>query len=135
MALIQIFPQLIKNDITSDKTADHKELTSTSNSPLNAVGIHYPLIRNEAQLTKSEVRDLAQFYRLFNEWRVNPHLRFQEGDISYWYEKGLSEKALNIEFDSMRIILERAEASGEIIDSQGDLSYKAQKIKARLLEH
>ena len=112
--------------------------TSAGQSPgapnitTEAVSVRYPPISNPSRPTKPEVRDLARFYGLFNEWKVNPHLRFKEGDVSYWYEQGLSEQALKREFESRRIILQRAETTGERIDTQGDLSHKAQEIQPQL---
>jgi hypothetical protein len=61
-----------------------------------------------------------------------PLLRFKEGDVSSWYEQGMSEEALKREFDSRRIVLERAEMTGEIIRTQGDLSAKAESIQAQM---
>ena len=80
--------------------------------------------------TKEEVRGIARFYGLFNHWKVNPHLRFKEGDISYWSEQGLTEKELMTEFETRQTVLLRAERSGEKIPSQGDLSYKAEQLQA-----
>jgi hypothetical protein len=44
----------------------------------------------------------------------------------------MSEEALKREFDSRRIVLERAEMTGEIIRTQGDLSAKAESIQAQM---
>jgi hypothetical protein len=87
----------------------------------------YPPIHNSNKLTKSEVHNLVKFYGLFTVWKVNPHLRFLEGDVSYWYEQGLSEMALKRQLETRRIILERAETSGKKYPTQGDLSYAAEQ--------
>ncbi|MEA2060666.1 MAG: hypothetical protein U9P10_09225 [Thermodesulfobacteriota bacterium] len=85
---------------------------------------------NTDKLTKDEVRDLAKFYGLFNRWTINPHLRFKEGDISYWYEQGFTKNDLTREFESRSTVLRRAEKSGEKLPSQGDLSHKAEQLQA-----
>jgi len=89
-----------------------------------------PYVANPKNPTKDEVRELARFYGLFNNWKINPHLRFKEGDVLYWHEKGLSEDAIKREFESRRTVLQRAEQTGEVIKSQGDLSDKAEKVQA-----
>ena len=88
-----------------------------------------PYIANPKNPTKDEVRELARFYGLFNNWKINPHLRFKEGDVLYWHEKGLSEDAIKREFESRRTVLQRAEQTGEVIKSQGDLSDKAEQLQ------
>ena len=88
-----------------------------------------PHIVNPNMPTKDEVRELARFYNLFNRWKVNPRLRFKEGDISYWAEQGFTEKELMLEFESRQTVLRRAEKSGEKIPSQGDLSHKAEQLQ------
>jgi hypothetical protein len=92
----------------------------------------YPRIADSSHLTKPEVRAMAEYYGLFRNWSVNPHLKLKTGDISYWYEQQLSERALQLEFDSRRIVLERAERSGQRIPTQGDLSALAQEIQATI---
>jgi hypothetical protein len=89
-----------------------------------------PHIADSERPTKEEVRALARFYDLFNTWKVNPHLRFKEGDISYWSEQGFTEQELMREFESRQTVLRRAEKSGEKIPSQGDLSHKAEQLQA-----
>jgi hypothetical protein len=96
--------------------------------PLSEETYRYPPVQNSSKLSKSEVRNLAKFYGLFTEWKVNPHLRFLEGDVSYWHEQGLSEIALKKQFESRRIVLSRAEKSGDKYPTQGDLSHAAEQI-------
>jgi hypothetical protein len=100
--------------------------------PVERVAYGYPFIQDPAHLTKSEVRDLAKFHGLLDHSKVNPHLRFAEGDISYWYEQSLHEKVLNREFESRRIALERADQNGQKYDTQGDLSQAAKQIASAL---
>lgn len=109
------------------------EPDSNGDSSVKQSPILYPAIGDPLKLTKTEVRQLSEFYNLFNTWKVNPHLRFKDGDISYWYEQGLSEDQLKLEFESRRIVFERAEQSGQIFDTQGDLSFHAQQIQSQIL--
>jgi hypothetical protein len=93
---------------------------------------NYPAVSNPDRPSKSEVRELARFYKLFTEWRINPQLRFEEGDVSHWAEQGYSERRLRIKFEARRQILERAEISGERLGDQGDLSNRAKSVEAAL---
>ncbi len=92
----------------------------------------YPIIKNPAKLTRLEVNDLADFYELTRKWPGNPHLQFDDGDISYWYQRGLSEQELRKQFEARRLILQRAEKSGRKIPTKGDLSALAEQIVADL---
>jgi hypothetical protein len=94
----------------------------------------YPRIADPSHLTRAEVQAMAEYYDLFRNWSVNPHLRLKTGDVSYWYEQRLPEKALQLEFESRRIVLEQAERSGRRIPTQGDLSALAQEIQASLIK-
>jgi hypothetical protein len=94
----------------------------------------YPPIRNSQKLSKDEIRKLADFYELTKGWKFNPHLKMKGGDISYWYEQGLSENEIKLEFESRRIVLERAEKNHQVIDTEGDLSHLAQKIQAEIVK-
>ncbi len=98
-----------------------------SNSGTTAARL--PVIENPAKLMKDEVRDLARFYGLFERTKTNPHLRFKEGDISYWYEQNLTEDELKLEFETRRRVLERANQQGRRIPSQGDLSHSAEQLQ------
>lgn len=115
-------------DTTAQSVSTTVKATPTGIPPSK---VRYSLVANPQRLTKSEVRNLAQFYNLMQRWHTNPHLQFEEGDISYWYERNLSEEDLKREFESRRIILERAEKSGEVINTQGDLSHKAELLQAQ----
>lgn len=94
----------------------------------------YPAVQNPEALSKQDVKRLADFYELTKTWRVNPHLKFKDGDISYWFEQNLSEDELRREFESRRIILQRAENTGQTIKTQGDLSHQAQQIQSELIK-
>ncbi|MCU7934678.1 MAG: hypothetical protein KZQ99_07335 [Candidatus Thiodiazotropha sp. (ex Dulcina madagascariensis)] len=96
--------------------------------------LSYPPISNPQKLSKNEIRKLANFYELTKSWKSNPHLKMKDGDIAYWFEQGLSENEIKLEFESRRIVLERADKSNQVIDTQGDLSYLAQKIQAEIVK-
>ena len=113
-----------REEITQQQGKDTAPITAAS--PTEPKDPTYPKIENPQRLTRTEVRRLAEFYGLTQRRKVNPHLRFLEGDISYWFEQRLSEDELKLEFESRRIILDRAEKSGEVISTQGDLSYLAE---------
>jgi hypothetical protein len=94
----------------------------------------YPRITDSTNVSKDEVRSLAEYYGLFRNWNVNPHLKFQTGDVSFFFEQHLSETVYQLQFDSRRIVLERAEQTGRRIPTQGDLSALAQEIQAQLIK-
>ena len=96
------------------------------------MSLKYPAINNPKKPSKDDIRKLADFYDLNKDWKINGHLKIQEGDISYWCEQGLSEEEIKLEFESRRIALERAEKNHQVIETQGDLSYLAEKIQAQL---
>ena len=99
-------------------------------TPVAAVPPCLPQVADSAKLSKDEVRELARCYDLIgHKWQANPHLEFQEGDISYWTEQGLTKKQLGCEFESRQKALQDAETTGEKIRTQGDLSYKAKNFK------
>lgn len=93
-----------------------------------------PAIADPQSPTRAEVHELAGFYGLFTRWQVNPHLSFEAGDVSFWAEQGLGAAELEVEFESRRMVLERAERTGQFIPSQGDLSHHAEELQAGLRE-
>ncbi len=82
---------------------------------------------------KDEVRSLAESCGLFRNWRVNPHLTFEEGDITYFWERRFSRTRLEAQFRARRLVLEKAEEIDLVIPEPGDLSEMAKPIKLRLL--
>ena len=89
-----------------------------------------PRIADSARPSREEVRELARSYDLFDHhWQVNPHLQFEEGDISYWSERCLTKQELMREFEARQMVLRQAETSGEKIPLQGDLSRKVNLLR------
>lgn len=80
------------------------------------------------KLNKSEIRELADKHRLLDEWKVNPQLKFMDGDISLFYNESLSARNVELQFMARRIVLEKAEEEGTTIPSQGDLSALSQPV-------
>ena len=109
---------------TADTTKQVQEIES----------LRYPPISNPQKLTKKDIKKLADFYDLTKSWKPNPHLKMKDGDISYWYDQGLSENEIKLEFESRRIILKQAEKNHQVIDTQGDLSHLAQKMQSQLIK-
>lgn len=83
--------------------------------------------------TRDEVRELARSVGLLEATKTNPHLRFLEGDMSYWYEQELTLDELRLQFISRRMVLEAAEREHLVIDDQGKLSWAAQRVMADIL--
>lgn len=80
-----------------------------------------------------EVRDLANEVGLFRVWNVNPHLRFEEGDVMYFWERKFTRAKLEAQFRARRIILEIADQNRFFIPQPGDLSEKSKPIEGRIL--
>jgi len=80
---------------------------------------------SEVAMDTSVVRKIAVKIGLLNKTKVNPHLAFQPGDISYFAEMGLSIIDLEVEFRARKLLLERADAVNIKILQPGDLSEKA----------
>lgn len=119
---------------TNQSSPASAPIVSTQPTGLQRPDTRLPSIANPKLLTKLEVKSLASFYGLLQEWPMNPHLRFLDGDISYWAEQNLSEERLKAEFEARRQVLERAEANRQRIPTQGDLSARATQIVPLLLQ-
>lgn len=87
-----------------------------------------------SNLNKSEVEKIIHEIGLQNESKINPHLKFEDGDISYFYEQNLTKLQLELEFRSRKMVLDMADEDNTFINEPGDLSQKAKSIKARLLK-
>jgi len=85
-------------------------------------------------LTKEEVRALAEAVGLLQETETNPHLAFLGGDIAYWSEQAISLDRLRMEFAARKAVLDAANRDKVIIDDQGKLSWAAQEIMAHVLK-
>lgn len=128
----------LERKLKSTKKNHPKDISENSDMSLQVQkfkALNYPAIRNSYKLSRDEIRNLADFYELTKSWKFNPHLKFKDGDISYWHKQGLTENEIKLEFDSRRIVLEQAEKKHQTIDNQGNLSSLAQKIQAKMLRN
>lgn len=112
------------------RRSSRDEPDAASRRTKNRSEASYPRISDPEHLTRNEVHQLAEFYGLFRRWCTNPHLTFQDGDVSYWFEQELREADIRRAFSARRAVLEQAEEEGRTIATQGDLSALAQRIGA-----
>ncbi len=94
-----------------------------------------PELNNDTHIIKhrKDVKKIAERCDMFTRWKVNGHLKFQDGDISYFSGK-FSAFELELQFRSRRLILAKADEIGIRIDEPGDLSQKAKRIEAMLFD-
>lgn len=92
-------------------------------------------LNNDGHIVKNrkDVKQIAERCDMFTRWKVNGHLKFQDGDISYFSGK-FSAFELELQFRSRRLILAKADEIGIRIDEPGDLSQKAKRIEAILFD-
>lgn len=92
---------------------------------------------NKMKVERADIEILVEEFLLSEKTTYNPHLRFKDGDISYWVKQcrkyGLDEEDLRREFAARRAVLEAADMSGVVIDTQGDLSHAAEEIMADMI--
>ncbi|MCK5056371.1 MAG: hypothetical protein KAT34_06940 [Candidatus Aminicenantes bacterium] len=83
--------------------------------------------------SKEQIRKLAGEIGLLNVPIVNPKLKFEEGDISFWYEEKLSMDRLYLEFSARKIVLDIADRKNiKIIPAeQGELSALAGQVMVK----
>ena len=83
---------------------------------------------------KTYVQNLCNLFGLLETPTANPHLRYQDGDISYWSEHGLRHCELVMELVARKLVLDKADADGITIATQGDLSFFSMQVYDRLSE-
>lgn len=86
------------------------------------------LQRDEHRPNRNEVRELAKKYHLLRRPKVNPQLRFKDGDIAFFAEQNLSTWEIELEFMARRLILDQADEKNVTILDQGALSASAQSV-------
>jgi len=79
-------------------------------------------------LGKAQIKHLAEMFSLLESKKVNQHLRYYDGDISYWYEQGLSLSELILQFGARKVVLDSADRDGIKISHQGTLSWAATRV-------
>ena len=82
---------------------------------------------------RNETEQIAKHCGMFTQWTVNTHLKFQDGDISYFTGK-FNAFELEIQFRARRLILDKADKINFRIDEPGDLSQKSKCIEALLFD-
>lgn len=115
------------------KTKQQNNSGSTEKFKEKISSLKYPDIHDSKKMTKYDIEKLANFYGLTKTWKTNPHLKMKEGDIYYWYEKGLSEEEIKQEFESRSLTLQYAENKKLLINNQGELSSRAQEIQSKII--
>ena len=94
--------------------------------------VSLPPRQENHKLNKSQIRQLAEKHRLFARTEFNPHLRFKDGDISYWRDQNIAAWELELEFLARWLMLEVADREEVTIPTQGDLSHWATKLMGAL---
>ncbi|KAA3655948.1 MAG: hypothetical protein DWQ04_32500 [Chloroflexi bacterium] len=89
-------------------------------------------VKND-MLSRKQVKQLTQEFGLLKATNTNPHLRYVEGDISYWHEQRLGIDELKLQFIARKIVLDVCERQSVIISDHGKLSWSAQQIMAMVL--
>ena len=122
-------------NITEITLGDKTFEISEDKISLEAKKIHdLVLADSSTEISKAKVRELAKDLGLMSEIKINPHLRFIGGDISYWYEQNLGFNELALQFIARKVILDAADAQKIVIKDQGELSWLAQQIMGNILE-
>lgn len=88
----------------------------------------------KSPLTLEQVKELAEIYGLMEPPKINAHLKFSGGDISYWFEQKLSGKRINNEFAARKTAIIAATEHNVPIKDQGTLSWVANKLKSSIQE-
>jgi hypothetical protein len=97
--------------------------------------LQLPININENKFDKNMVEDLARRCGLFTPWKVNRHLTFESGDISYFAGMNFSPFELEVKFRARKLILEKADELGIRLDEPGDLSEKSKRIESLLIDY
>lgn len=96
----------------------------------STIQVSYDLLDTVASedLGKAQIKELAKMFNLLERRKVNQHLRYYDGDISYWYEQGLSLSELILQFWARKVVLDAADRDGTKISDQGTLSWAATRV-------
>jgi hypothetical protein len=132
-------PYLYAQPVVTYKNVEIKGKIITFNPQKVHVWVQKLISKSAARksMSKEDILGLAVEFELTKSTSTNPHLKYKEGDISYWYkqyiEYGVKEEDLKLEFAARKAVLEAADDMRVIIDTQGDLSHAAQHIMAEML--
>ncbi|MEI6152319.1 MAG: hypothetical protein WCQ10_07315 [Chitinophagia bacterium] len=118
--------------INKDKNGKLYNVTTVQAEIPRQIQEWIPKTKDEKLLNRKEINELATKYHLFERTKMNPQLRYKEGDISYWLEQHISSWELSLEFLSRRLVLLVADQHNATIPTQGDLSHWSQQIYTSL---
>ena len=79
-------------------------------------------------LGRSQIKEIARAFKLMERRETNGHLRYNDGDISFWYEQDVSPEELAQQFGARKVVLDAAEKGGVHIEDQGTLSWIATRV-------
>jgi len=82
---------------------------------------------------RNETEQIAKHCGMFTRWHVNAHLKFQDGDISYFTGK-FNAFELEQQFRARRLILDKADKIKLRIDEPGKKKKKSKRIEALLFD-
>jgi transcriptional regulator with XRE-family HTH domain len=83
-------------------------------------------------LSRSQIEEIARAFKLTERRKTNGHLRYNDGDISFWYEQVVSLDELTLQFGARKVVLGAADKSGVRIEDQGTLSWVATRVMSLL---
>lgn len=73
------------------------------------------------ELSKNEIKNLAQEIGLFSSWVKNPQLKYEDGDIGWYSQQDYTQLKIEADFHAKFLVLSLAEREGIKIETQGDL--------------
>ena len=88
---------------------------------------------SQKNLSQSEIKELAKKIGLFKEWKTNPHLTYEDGDIAWYYEQEFPAYKVEAHFRSKVWVLEKADELKERIKDQGLLSHISRNIIGEII--
>ena len=116
--------------VQKDRRGVVRGVQTSGNAPIEVVE-QLPSSKDERILDldhMGEIRALAEQYGLFEYTEMNPQLRYEDGDISYWAEQGRAAWDLSLHFLARRLVLLRADQTEGSIPEHGNLSALAQGV-------
>jgi hypothetical protein len=110
-----------------------------SSTPLSVSSENFKLVQNDLiqinldenanQIpTWGEIKAIATKNELFVYRELNSHLRYTDGDISFWDGEQFPKKEIERKFRAMKEVLKIAENQNILIPTKGDLTGAAERI-------
>jgi len=122
-------------DLLVNSFTNENDELSIENERIEKEALEFSNSKNEDTIItdRNETRRIATQCGMFNSWNVNSHLKFQDGDISYFTGK-FNAFELELQFRARRLLLEKADEKRIRLDEPGDLSQKSKRIEAQLTD-